>query len=59
MFSRLHSFLTAWTRRERFEPLDEEVRFHLDAYAEDLVRSGCPGGRRCGAPAPTSAASKG
>ena len=35
MFSRLRSFLTAWTRRERFEDsLDEEVRFHLDAYAE-------------------------
>ena len=44
MFSRLHSFLTAWARRERFEDsLDEEVRFHLDAYAEDLVRSGVPG----------------
>ena len=43
MFSRLRSFLTAWTRRERFEDsLDEEVRFHLDAYAEDLVRSGMP-----------------
>ena len=43
MFSRLHSFLTAWTRRERFEDsLDEELRFHLDAYAEDLVRSGMP-----------------
>ena len=41
MFSRLRSFLTAWTRRERFEDsLDEEVPFHLDAYAEDLVRSG-------------------
>ena len=43
MFSRLRSFLTAWTRRERFEDsLDEEVRFHLDAYAEDLVHSGVP-----------------
>ena len=43
MFSRPRSFLTAWTRRERFEgSLDEEVRFHLDAYAEDLVRSGVP-----------------
>ena len=41
MFARLRSFLIAWTRRERFEDsLDEEVRFHLDAYAEDLVRSG-------------------
>ncbi len=43
MFARLRSFLTAWTRRERFEDsLDEEVRFHLEAYAEDLVRSGVP-----------------
>ena len=43
MFSRLRSFLTTWTRRERFEDsLDEEVRFHLDAYAEDLVHSGVP-----------------
>ena len=43
MFSRLRSFLAAWTRREHFEgSLDEEVRFHLDAYAEDLVRSGVP-----------------
>ena len=41
MLSRLRSFLVTWTRRERFEDsLDEEVRFHLDAYAEDLVRSG-------------------
>ena len=31
------------TRRERFESsLDEEVRFHLDAYADDLIRSGVP-----------------
>ena len=35
MLARLRSFLTAWTRRERFEGgLDEEVRFHLDAHAE-------------------------
>ena len=40
-FPRLRSFLTAWTRRERFEDtLDEEVRFHLDAHTEDLIRSG-------------------
>ena len=31
MFSRLRSFLTAWTRRDPFEDtLDEEVRFHLE-----------------------------
>ena len=43
MLSRLRSFLTAWTRRELFEDaLDEEVRFHLAAYTEDLIRSGVP-----------------
>ena len=39
MLSRLRSFLTAWTRRERFEDaLDVEVRFHIDAYTHDLQR---------------------
>ena len=39
--SRLRSFLTAWSRRKRFEDtLDEEVRFHLHACTEDLMRSG-------------------
>ena len=43
MFSRLRSFLAAWTRRERFEDaLDDEVRFHLEACTEELVRSGFP-----------------
>ena len=43
MFSRLRSFLTALTRRERFEDgLDAEVRFHLESYTEDLIRSGVP-----------------
>ena len=43
MFSRLRSFLTAWTRREPFEDaLDEEVRFHLEACTEELVRAGVP-----------------
>ena len=43
MFSRLRSFLSAMTQRERFESsLDEEVRFHLDAYADELIRSGIP-----------------
>ena len=43
MFSRLRSFQTAWTRRERFEDaLDEEVRFHLDAYTQDLISAGVP-----------------
>ena len=43
MVRRLRSFLTAWTRRDRFEDaLDEEVRFHLEACTEDLVRAGVP-----------------
>ena len=43
MFSRLRSFLTAWARRDPFEDaLDEEVRFHLEACTEDLVRAGVP-----------------
>ena len=43
MFSRLLSLLKAWTRRERFEDvLDEEMRFHLEACTEDLVRAGLP-----------------
>ena len=43
MLSRLRSFLTAWARRERFEDgLDAEVRFHLHAHTEDLIRSGVP-----------------
>ena len=43
MFRRLRSYLTAWTRRDGFEEsLDEEVRFHLEAYARDLIRSGVP-----------------
>ncbi|MCY4510261.1 MAG: ABC transporter permease [Acidobacteria bacterium] len=43
MFSRLLSLLKAWTRRDRFEDvLDEEVRFHLEACTEDLVRAGLP-----------------
>ena len=44
MFPRLRSFLTTLTRRKRFEDsLDEEMRFHLDAHAADLVRAGVPG----------------
>ena len=43
MLARLRSFLTAWTRRDRFEDtLDEEVRFHLEACTEELVRAGMP-----------------
>jgi len=43
MLSRLRSFLTACTRRERFEDgLDEELRFHLASSTDDLVRAGLP-----------------
>lgn len=43
LFSRLRSFLTNWIWRRRFEDaLDEEVRFHLANYAEDLMRGGVP-----------------
>ncbi len=43
MLARLRSFLGAWTRRDRFEDtLDEEVRFHLEACTEELVRAGVP-----------------
>ena len=43
MFPRLRSFVTTLVFRDRFEDsLDEEVRFHLDAQTEDLVRSGVP-----------------
>ncbi len=41
MWTRLRSFLTALTRREQFEDtLSEELRFHLDAYADDLIGRG-------------------
>ena len=43
MFPRLRSFLTTLIRRERFEDsLDEEIRFHLDAQTDDLIRAGVP-----------------
>ena len=39
----LSSFLRATLRRRRFEDgLAEEVRFHLEEYTDDLVRSGVP-----------------
>lgn len=41
MLPRLRSFLTAWIRRRPFEEaLDEELRFHLASYTDDLVRRG-------------------
>ena len=41
MFARLRSFVSAFIRREQFEDtLSEELRFHLDAYADDLIKKG-------------------
>ena len=43
MLSRLRSVVDAVFHRDRFErAMTEEMRFHMDAYAEDLVRSGIP-----------------
>src|SRR5688572_20108737 len=41
MVKRLRSFARALFRRDRFEDnMADEMRFHMDAYAADLVRSG-------------------
>jgi predicted permease len=41
--TRLCSWLKWMVKRERLETdLDAEVRFHIDSYSEDLVRSGVP-----------------
>ena len=41
MFARLRSLVTALIRREQFEEtLSEELRFHLDVYAADLIEKG-------------------
>lgn len=41
MIKRVRSTLAALIRRDRFEDaLSDEVRYHIDAYTEDLVRSG-------------------
>jgi len=43
MFPRLRSFWQTIWNRSRFErDLDDEMRFHLEARMEDLVRSGFP-----------------
>ena len=43
VLSRLRSFLTTLIWRKRFEDdLDEELRFHLESHAEDLVLAGMP-----------------
>jgi predicted permease len=43
LLSRLRSWLQAMLRRSRMESeMDEELHFHIEAYAQDLVRSGVP-----------------
>src|SRR4051794_12930866 len=43
MLARLAAVMRALVRRGRFEDgLSEELRFHLDEYTADLVRSGVP-----------------
>ena len=43
LVTRLRSWLTWMVKRERLETdLEAEVRFHLDSYAADLMRSGVP-----------------
>lgn len=43
MLSRLRLFWKALFRRGRLESeMEAELRFHMDAYADDLVRSGVP-----------------
>ena len=41
MFAKLHSLFAALSRRNRLESrMDQEMEFHLESFAEDLVRSG-------------------
>src|SRR5215472_12539817 len=43
MWSRVRSWIRAIVRRSRMErEMDTELRFHIEAFAEDLVRSGVP-----------------
>ena len=43
LWSRLRSWVRAVARRARMErEMDAELRFHIEAFAEDLVRSGVP-----------------
>jgi len=43
LWSRLRSLVEAILRRSRMESeMDAELRFHIEAFAEDLVRSGVP-----------------
>lgn len=41
LWNRLHSWMRATLHRSRMESeMDSELRFHIEAYAEDLVRTG-------------------
>jgi predicted permease len=43
IWSRIRSWLYTMLRRSRTErEMDAELRFHIDAYADDLVRTGVP-----------------
>src|SRR5580704_18981536 len=43
MWNHLRSWVRAMLRRSGMEQeMDAELRFHIDAYAEDLVRAGVP-----------------
>lgn len=43
LWSRIRSWIRAVTRRSRMEAeMDAELRFHIEAFAEDLVHSGVP-----------------
>jgi predicted permease len=43
VFQRVRSFLRVLTSRRDFEAgMNEELRFHIEQYAEDLTRSGLP-----------------
>ena len=44
LFSQLRSWFRSTFRRSRLErDMDAELRFHLETYADDLIRNGIPG----------------
>ena len=43
LWNRVRSWLRAVTRRSRMEhEMDAELRFHIEAFTDDLVRGGVP-----------------
>jgi putative ABC transport system permease protein len=43
LWSRIRSLLRAIVRRSQMEnEMDAEVRFHIEEFAEDLIRTGVP-----------------